>query len=865
MEVDIKIDYQEMSPFTIREISSKMEVSYRQIDKRDFIFFDGLTQSQKFHQIKMIDEQSKLLTGQNQLNNTIVLNVDQLNLQSNLFLLILLYDNQNQKYVENYLDDIQQQLMGLEEHFKQVNIIIIINNKDENKLKINENKYYDDCSAKLFINYKLGKNSASLFIMNKEQDMISLLNLIYLGIAKHFNPKYLLVQELCYKISTLDNYFKNIPQNSAAIVPEKIYKKNYFSSNYLFYQFRLYYNYFLHIQNKQNTQYYDSLNCFYNYEIAKQYIQQYISEFQNATKHQELCNLNLQFCKYVQENNLHILQKNQIEYSDQLIDDSQNNYISDINYQYYDEKQFRDASNTQLIVQTSKQSIKLKKQINYLFLQYYQVNKLQIILIVDYFHLSQYLFFVVILPYYYMHQQTDNQAVNVFIPIIPGFIILGLTYVLILLNIIFNITDPIIIRGYGKKIYIAICKLNQRFYYHDYFGQQNKISQLNQQFNIQKGDLFINVNQEKCQQQKEKDPVLHQVVPQIITYPILWVQNKFFNIIITLINLMYFALFIYLIAYQIQYKIEIKYQMTIIIITLLCVLIILSAIQYKQQCFKYLFLYVFKFIQINLFNFINEAYTKSNQVELNLLASQDYLFKIFYNSIMLFIFIVVDFSNHLNGGVFVGILSIQTLKQFYHQFFIFNVLNCNKQSNSIINDNQIENSQLINDKEVNNEDLIDQKLNTKAEEITQIYLNISGKIDQFNLQLSMLKYKIDDQEKGFQKRFQQENMSESIMSSQQIQSEQSYQQPLKIDSNLNQQYQLDESPIKNYIKLDQQKLTQYPNDEFEVQFPQEQIQRSKRQTEEKRNKLSINEQISKLKRQNNYDYFLLMTISVSRS
>ena len=28
--------------------------------------------------------------------------------------------------------------------------------------------YLLDCSAKLFINYKLGKNSASLFIMNKE-------------------------------------------------------------------------------------------------------------------------------------------------------------------------------------------------------------------------------------------------------------------------------------------------------------------------------------------------------------------------------------------------------------------------------------------------------------------------------------------------------------------------------------------------------------------------------------------------------------------------------------------------------------------------------------------------------------------------
>ncbi|KAM3141313.1 hypothetical protein pb186bvf_006698 [Paramecium bursaria] len=725
MEFDIKIDYSDGAPFKVRQIKNNGDVFYREIDPKDEQFYEYLPQTQKYQQIKRLDDQSQLLQTSQINNKTVIISdIHQLSDKSDLFLVILLYDNQNTYQVHNYIKNLhtEQDKIRKTKVFQKFIVVIIINNRHQVQLKINEPKqYFDDSSAKLLVNQEMLGIKTQIFILNSKQDTLALNNLIYQGFAAHFKPKYLLVQEFCYQITNLADYF-NHSSNVAAIVPQKDYEKQNQLTNYLlFQQYKLQYEQYINYHNKQNT-YYDSFNCFYNYEIAKQFLQPHMLDIQNQVTNQEFCYLNMQFCQRIYNNKFQVLQKNRIEYAsyDQQQQCDQNSELFG-----KERKEFQDLiDEPQKNVQFYLKSLKLKKEINFILKQYLETNKMKLVLIVDYLQLSQYFFIIIMLPYYFIREQSDSQSTQVFISIIPGFIVILLSIILIITDMIFCLCDPLIVGNSQKEAKVPIYKIKQKYHYYDYFGNEDRFQQLNETYCIEKGNLLFNLDPELCQKFQEYNFQMIKLNPKIITYPVLWIQNKLLNFIVIILNMIYYALTIYLLIYYIQSQDSVKQYISLLIAILIVIQIFLS-LQYKSKCFRYLFNQAFQFIQINIFNHIIESYTKSNQVEHNYYLLRNFIVQIFYNILFLVAFIVVDYSNNFNGGVFLGILFFQMVRQFnYLISILFNRLFGNLAPNNQPekNQQQIDQNQLMENEE---------KLNKKANElIGNTYVHASGLLQQ---------------------------------------------------------------------------------------------------------------------------------------
>ncbi|KAM3141312.1 hypothetical protein pb186bvf_006697 [Paramecium bursaria] len=647
-KVDFKLDLVDEQPLYIK-YPLQGQMDYRAITKKDINLYEFLSNAQKNNLNKIGLSRNMLISGQLFGNTQIHQSIEimktnylsqdkdrfiQLSSVSELLLSVLIHDNQNK-------DQIEQDKINLEKQFTNANIakaitIIIVNPENMQMLGLTDIQFdlEDQCYGK-FIIYMQKK--IIYLIPKTKKSKFQLMQLIFLGLARHFKPRYLYIQELNYNLK--DNIFQKTNfKQWGAVCPQKNYDRQRCDPLYL--EFLMKYDFYVRMQKNCDSYQFDALNCLYNYQKSDNQITNFISCQANESLTQDMDHLNPKFCKLLNQDDLRLIQYGQL-------DQKKYESINDINQKIH--------------------SIKLNQEIKFMANQYielhpsvFRVLLMKLIALIDYFSISSYLFIIVILPYYFILDQSDNQAIQVFISIIPGFIIILSMILTIVVTIIFSIDDKILTGEQEQNVPIYVFKKEQSSYFVFSLSEQKVKDQIipsHGQVENEKLLFKINTSNLGLGGYKLKTSPSIQFIPTEVFHKWVMIVCSIFYCILSAA-----VLFIFISKREGDSN-KMAYSTAGFLAFILFFYLIfacrsLSYSQIKQRIYHLIPM----FIEVNLLSDIFVSYSKSHSLEQNYQKLQKFLLRIFWNFIIFFAYIIFDYSYNFDGGVICPIVGYYVLK-----------------------------------------------------------------------------------------------------------------------------------------------------------------------------------------------------------
>ncbi|KAM3141315.1 hypothetical protein pb186bvf_006700 [Paramecium bursaria] len=662
-EVHFRFDLVQKIPFqVIQEIETKK--FFRPINSIDGFLYDLAPQSTQnllnqkaIQQNKLIQQEYEQMTmsrlyfdPENQTNENQDDNQDQSELQkfdsntqlqslSQIFLSILIMENDQVEEIEYLITDLKDKIE--KSNTSTQNIIIIIINADNlyNNKNNYQDKYYEECYGKI----RTQNEFMVHLLLNKQQDSFSLMQFIYEGLAKYFQPQYLYIQETKFKLDS--NIFKDNLKIYGIVCPLKTYQSIANKDDPLLLSYLIKQKLYTDIQNIYNSFNYDAFNCFQNYELVQTHLGQHLKNLQEDVLDANAHRVNQEICKQLNKDKMFVIQVGKLDYN----------------------------QNQEL---TKSDIINLHQEIKLMMNQFSQLHPsaikqtiMKIILLIDYFSLSSYLFIIIILPYYFMLENTQNQVLQIFIPIIPGFILILIIMITLIMSIVFKI-DEYQVTDKDKAVSIYVKQVNQSYHYLISNNQSETILTLPESKLINNNDMIINLNDiDNLVKNEEVHKI--QTKPKYLFNYLKFLQQS--DIIFCFYNFFYLILSIYLIIANIlkggDYR---KISIIIIILIGFVLLTFVALLKSDQNNFwiniKTIF---FNFIQINIIYDFSFNYTKSSCNERNYYKLKQFQQRIIANFIIIFLYIMIDYGQGFGGRVICAITGYYAIRQICQIILIF--------------------------------------------------------------------------------------------------------------------------------------------------------------------------------------------------